>query len=704
MKSSQLGSSIEEGQESNVSYMLELAINTKDITVEAPKANCYTFRSLLDTGKQSKVLWQPEAVNRTESSSVTLKKLVIRPCLSVLCFVLVIILLLRCFLGDCKGGQLVVRLFVQCWYLDGCFGVCREFCPIVDVLGGEEPSCVSIVTKVKEQILGCNCMKSHGLPWRVKCFDAAVDFSVASLISSYTYIHVEKLYSCTCSCTLIQCCGGPELNESQEVFIFGFPFDAYMKIAQLQQQQQHPQQQNSNQQQQLQQQALSTQQPQVASHHQQQQDKIGVGGVTVDGSMSSSFRGNDQSASKGQSGRKRKQPVSSSGPANSSGTANTAGPSPSSAPSTPSTHTPGDVMSMAGALQHSGSSSKPLMMFGSDGTGTLASPSNPLWDDKGIELQADIDRFVEDGSLDDNVESFLSHDDTDPRDAVGRCMDVSKGFSFNEVGCLRASTSKVVCCHFSSDGKLLASAGHEKKAVLWNMDTLKLKSSLEEHSFLITDVRFSPNSTRLATSSFDRTVRVWDADNPSYSLRTFTGHSTSVMSLDFHPNNEDLICSCDGDSQIFFWSINQGIFTKQFRGGMSQMRFQPRLGSLLAAAAENVVSIFDVETEHCLHSLQRHTKPVHSVCWDPTGDYVASVSEDSVRVWALGSGSDAHISILFRTKMCSFTRMSLELWNMAENKSMTIPAHEGLIAALAVSNATGMVASASHDKCVKLWK
>jgi hypothetical protein len=37
-----------------------------------------------------------------------------------------------------------------------------------------------------------------------------------------------------------------------------------------------------------------------------------------------------------------------------------------------------------------------------------------------------VDRFVEDGSLDDNVESFLSHDDTDPRDPVGR-MDVSKG-------------------------------------------------------------------------------------------------------------------------------------------------------------------------------------------------------------------------------------------------------------------------------------
>lgn len=86
-------------------------------------------------------------------------------------------------------------------------------------------------------------------------------------------------------------------------------------------------------------------------------------------------------------------------------------------------------------------------MFRPDGGPTnLTSPSNQLvsggplsfygwyiilhWNDKGILviLQADMDRFVEDGSLDDNVESFLSHDDTDLRDTVGgRCMDVSKG-------------------------------------------------------------------------------------------------------------------------------------------------------------------------------------------------------------------------------------------------------------------------------------
>lgn len=52
---------------------------------------------------------------------------------------------------------------------------------------------------------------------------------------------------------------------------------------------------------------------------------------------------------------------------------------------------------------------------------------------------------------------------------------------------------------------------------------------------------------------------------PGYSLRTFMGHSASVMSLDFHPNKDDLICSCDGDGEIRYWSINNGSCQRVFK-------------------------------------------------------------------------------------------------------------------------------------------
>eukprot|EP00262_Sarcandra_glabra_P006462 TRINITY_DN1877_c0_g3_i3.p1 TRINITY_DN1877_c0_g3~~TRINITY_DN1877_c0_g3_i3.p1 ORF type:complete len:755 (-),score=159.15 TRINITY_DN1877_c0_g3_i3:137-2401(-) len=350
-------------------------------------------------------------------------------------------------------------------------------------------------------------------------------------------------------------------------------------------------------------------------------------------------------------------------------------------------------------------------------TGGLASSSNHL---------EDMEHFGDVASLDENVESFLSHDDGDARDIFGTLKrsptehntESTKGFTFNIVGCNRSSNSKVVCCHFSSDGKLLASAGHDKKVVLWNMDTLQTESTPEEHSVIITDVRFRPNSTQLATSSFDRTVRLWNAAEPNYCLSTYNGHTSHVMSLDFHPKKTELFCSCDGDSEIRFWNVGHHSSVRVSKGGTAQVRFQPRIGHLLAAAADNVVSIFDVETDKQTYSLQGHSKEVHSVCWDANGDFLASVSQDSVRVWSLASGGECihelssgvnkfHSCVFhpsYSTLLVIGGYQSLELWNMAENKSMTVPAHDGLIAALAQSPVTGMVASASHDKCVKLWK
>ncbi|XP_052186352.1 transcriptional corepressor LEUNIG_HOMOLOG-like isoform X2 [Diospyros lotus] len=413
-----------------------------------------------------------------------------------------------------------------------------------------------------------------------------------------------------------------------------------------------------------------------------------------------------------QNNRKRKQ-HSSSGPANSTGTGNTVGPSPNSPPST---HTPGDGLTTASSLQHGTSVPKSLMMYGAEGAGGLTSSTNQL---------EDIENFGDVGSLDDNVESFLSHDGGDGRDLYGTVKqnltehkpESSKGFSFAEFGCIR-TRNKVTCCHFSSDGKLLASAGHDRKAVLWNTDTLQTERTPEEHQSLITDIRFRPNSTQLATASFDKSVRLWDAENPSYCLHAYTGHSSHVMSLDFHPKKNDLFCFCDSNNEIQYWSISSFSCTRVSKqGGSAQVRFQPIIGHLLAAASDKEVSIFDVETDRQIHTFQGHSGVVNYLCWDLNGDYLASVSEESVKVWSLASGECIHElsyngsqfhSCVFHPSYSALLVIGglrcLELWNMAENKSMTVRAHDNIIAALAQSPLTGMVASASHDSYVKLWK
>uniref|UniRef100_A0A0E0D0I0 LisH domain-containing protein n=1 Tax=Oryza meridionalis TaxID=40149 RepID=A0A0E0D0I0_9ORYZ len=383
----------------------------------------------------------------------------------------------------------------------------------------------------------------------------------------------------------------------------------------------------------------------------------------------------------------RKRKPTSSGAANSTGTGNTVGPSP---PSTPSTHTPGGGLPVASNMNIVQKSS---LICGADGTSGLASSSNQM---------DNLDSFVD---FDENVDSFLSNDDGDGRDIFASLkkgsseQDSLKGLSLSEFGNNRTSNNKVVCCHFSTDGKLLASAGHEKKVFLWNMDNLNMDTKIEEHTNFITDIRFKPNSTQLATSSSDGTVRLWNA------IEIFTRNLQRFYAL-----------VTTMEKFVSGKLVKVKFHMKQ--GGTGRVRFQPQIGQLLAVATGSIVNIVDVEKEASLHSLPKvHTNEVNCICWDEKGERVASVSQDTVKVWSVASGACIHElrshgnqyqSCIFHPRYPNVLIVggyqTMELWSLSDNHRNTVQAHEGLIAALAHSQFTGMIASASHDRSVKLWK
>ncbi|KAK7342255.1 hypothetical protein VNO80_25200 [Phaseolus coccineus] len=92
-----------------------------------------------------------------------------------------------------------------------------------------------------------------------------------------------------------------------------------------------------------------------------------------------------------------------------------------------------------------------------------------------------------------------------------------------------------------------------------------------------------------------------------------------------------------GQSEVLY--MNDKV---QNKGGSTQVRFQPRVGQFLVTASGTVVSLFDVETDRRMHTFQGHSAEVHCVCWDTNGDCLASVSQESVKVWSLASGECIH--------------------------------------------------------------
>uniref|UniRef100_A0A3Q7GG83 LisH domain-containing protein n=1 Tax=Solanum lycopersicum TaxID=4081 RepID=A0A3Q7GG83_SOLLC len=444
--------------------------------------------------------------------------------------------------------------------------------------------------------------------------------------------------------------------------------------------------------------ALFCKHPKNSSSSSQQQDKsVATGSTTMDVSLSNTFRGDDQKYGT----RKRKQ-LTSSGQINSIGTAYNISLLPSSAPSTPSISIAEDVISMP-ALLHDDNFSKGCV-YGNDVvySATLVSTQT-------VDVPLINHMFAN-----NSAESFLS-DNADTESIIPRRLGTSKDITVLEIGSFHSSA--VNCCNFSSDGKLIATGG-DKEVVLWCTDSRAQKHILEGHSDAITDVRFGPRLPRLASSSLDKTIKIWDVHNtvdgelltssftnfffdrtpvklsPDHSIRSFTGHSASVISLDFHPTKEDLICSCDNVSTIRYWSIKNGGCAGVSKVRATQVRFQPNLGKYLAAADADGVLLFDVETTQiCSYPLKGHFSIIRGICWSSSGEYLASVSEDTVKVWKIGSSGEQE---------CMHERSCLEFWHMAENKMMIVL--EEPVNSLAASQPTGVVASAIDNNLIRLWK
>ena len=112
---------------------------------------------------------------------------------------------------------------------------------------------------------------------------------------------------------------------------------------------------------------------------------------------------------------------------------------------------------------------------------------------------------------------------------------------------------------------------------VWFLKTGRLLDVLPGHEGPVTSLAFSPTDPILASSSWDKTVRLWDVYDGKGVLESLD-HSHDVLALAFRPDGKQL-ASATLDGSIYFWNPQEGdLQVREGEGGQGEGRMGRVLG------------------------------------------------------------------------------------------------------------------------------
>ncbi|KAJ8593414.1 WD40 repeat-like protein [Rhizopogon salebrosus TDB-379] len=247
------------------------------------------------------------------------------------------------------------------------------------------------------------------------------------------------------------------------------------------------------------------------------------------------------------------------------------------------------------------------------------------------------------------------------------------------------SSNSIITVAVFPDGHRMVTGSLDKMLCLWNLKDGVVLKKMEGHRSRVEAVALSRDGKSIASGDLGGELIGWDGDTGDSLTQPIKVHSEKITSLDFSPDGA-VLATVSWDKTIEMWSTKTWhVHGNPIDSGekIFCVRYAPS-GELLAIATANDIQVWNPHktSRECVAKFRAvDISAWHiSLAWTP----------DGTRIFSGGSRSDSVIR-----------EWDTSTWQQIGD---TWRDHTDYISALAVNSTGTLVASASLDTHVRLWR